>query len=272
MVKYRDEQEAVHNYDSTQYITPDGYTSDIAVFTIISEKSSETGDRKTKEPDDKKLKIMLIRRAEFDAEGEPNMEGGKWGLPGGFVEGVRKETAVAAAARELEEETGVNGLFLKHFGVYDEFGRDNRGWIISSVHYAIAPELALNKRKASDDADTVQLFTMEEAFKLDLAFDHLKIITDAVKLIEKDMIESPVARNFLPKEFTISELQRVLLTVSDNPRITNNSVFFAKVPKLPFVEKVYDQEGNLKKTERNSFRPSQLYMFNDAEIIKSIWE
>ena len=272
VVKYNNEHEALENYDSTQYITPDGYTSDIAVFTIISEKNNEVGERKTKEPDHKKLKIMLIRRALMDAEGEPNIEGGKWALPGGFVEGNRKESSIQAAARELEEETGVSGLFLKHFGVYDAFGRDKRGWIISSAHYAIVPELQLEKRKASDDADMVQLFTMEEAFALDLAFDHRKIIADALQFIEKDMMETTVARNFLPEAFTISELQRVLMTVSTHSRITSNSVFFSKVPKLPFIEKVFDQAGNLMKTERNSFRPSQLYTFNDVVFTKSIWE
>ncbi|WP_087973225.1 NUDIX domain-containing protein [Oceanobacillus rekensis] len=272
MAKLKNEQEAIDNYDSNKYITPDGYTSDIAVFTIISEKDNRAGERKIKEPGKKVLKIMLIKRAELDAEGEPNIEGEKWALPGGFNDGSKKETAIDAAARELEEETGVHGLYLKHFGVYDEFGRDKRGWIISNAHYAIVPEQRLKKQKATDDAEEVQLFTMEEVFKLDLAFDHRKIISDALKFIEKDLVETKVARNFLREEFTLSELQGVLMTVSNNPRITNKSVFFTKVPKLPFIEKVFDEEGNLKKTERNSFRPSQLYKFNDLEVVKSIWE
>ncbi len=37
------------------------------------------------------LKLMLIRRASKDAKGNPNIEGGKWALPGGF--GSDKETA-----------------------------------------------------------------------------------------------------------------------------------------------------------------------------------
>ncbi|WP_227001901.1 NUDIX domain-containing protein [Virgibacillus necropolis] len=268
MAKHNNEQEALNHYDSNDYITPDGYTSDIAVFTIISKKNNE----KTKEPDNKELKIMLIRRASYDSEGEPNIEANKWALPGGFTDGMKRETAMQAAERELEEETGIKGIFLKHFGVYDAFGRDKRGWIISNAHYAIVPEQKLIKRKAADDADDVRLFTIGEALHLELAFDHWKIISDAVRLIERDLIETTIAKNFLPEAFTLSELQRVLLTVSDNPRITSKSVFFAKVPKLPFVEKVYDREGNLKKTERNSFRPSQLYTFNDVDIVKSIWE
>ena len=32
------EEEILKHYDSSKYKTPDGYTSDIAVFTIISEE------------------------------------------------------------------------------------------------------------------------------------------------------------------------------------------------------------------------------------------
>lgn len=183
----------------------------------------------------------------------------------------KRETAYTAAKRELKEETNVEGLHVKHFGVYDEFGRDPRGWMISNAFYAIVPEENIGQREANDDAAEVELFDIDEVFKLDLAFDHRKIIKDALKFIKKEMIQSTVAKNFLPKEFTLSELQRVLLTVGDDPRISNDSVFFTKVPKLPFIEKVTDKEGKPKKTNRNSFRPSQLYSFNDFEIIESIY-
>ncbi|MEH6996067.1 ADP-ribose pyrophosphatase, partial [Neobacillus drentensis] len=39
-----------------KFITPDGYTSDIAVFTITSENNGEY------KPQIKRLKIMLIKR------------------------------------------------------------------------------------------------------------------------------------------------------------------------------------------------------------------
>lgn len=265
MAEYRTEEEFLKNYNPSKYTTPDGYTSDIAIFTIVSEKLLE------KAPPKMKLNIMLIKRAEKDSDNNPNIEGGKWALPGGFVDAPKKETAYMAAKRELKEETNVDGLHIKHFGVYDEFGRDPRGWMISNAFYAIVSEKNIGHRQASDDAAEVELFDIEEVFKLNLAFDHRKIITDALKFIKKEMIQSTVAKNFLPKEFTLSELQRVLLTVGDDPRISNDSVFFTKAPKLPFIEKATDKEGKPKKTNRNSFRPSQLYTFNDFEIIESIY-
>ena len=257
--------EVLKHYDSAKYTTPDGYTSDIALFTIISEKTEE------KAPPKMQLKMMLIKRAELDSEKRQNIEGGKWALPGGFVNAEDKETALEAARRELKEETNVEGLHIKHFAVYDQIDRDPRGWMISNAFYAIVPEEVLEERRASDDAAEVELFGMDEVFALDLAFDHRQIIKEALSLIKRELITTTIARNFLPKEFTLSELQRVLLTVGDDPRISNDSVFFTKAPKLSFIEKVLELDGTPKKTNRHSFRPSQLYTFNNVEIMESIY-
>ena len=73
MSKYQKEEEVILNYNSNKYITPDGYTSDIAIFTITNVEEEINSYKKKKA-----LKIMLIQRAELDAEGEPNIEGGKW--------------------------------------------------------------------------------------------------------------------------------------------------------------------------------------------------
>lgn len=262
MGKYNTEEEMLEHYDANEYVTPGGYTSDIAVFTIIS---TEVGMHK---PPVKELKLMLIQRAEKDAEGEPNVEGGKWALPGGFVQ--PDETAFEAASRELEEETGVTGLKIKHFGTYDKPGRDKRAWIISNAHYAIVPEDKLLQRKASDDAADVQLFTLEEIKKLDLAFDHEQIINDAIWNIKKDMALTTIAKNFLPKEFVLSELQGVLLTVLDESWIKLDSQFFRKAPSLPFIEKVM-VKGELKKSNRWSKNKAQLYKFTEFEPFVSIY-
>ena len=262
MVQYNTEEEALENYDSNKYVTPDGYTSDMAIFTIISE---DVGAYK---PPKKTLKLMLIKRAEVDAEGQPNIEGGKWALPGGFIN--QDETAYEAAVRELEEETHLSVAKLKHYGTYEKKGRDRRGWIISNAHYAIAPEHQLKERKAGDDAAEVQLFDMEEVAQLNLAFDHEQIIDDALWYIKKDMALTTLAKNFLPKEFVLSELQSVLLTVLDEPWIERDSQFFRKIPSLPFIEKVME-EGEPKKTNRWSKSLAQLYMFNDEEPFISIY-
>lgn len=251
-------EKALQQYDVKKYRTPDGYTSDIAVFTITSEQKEEF------KPAEMELKIMLIQRSALDSEGRPNIEASKWALPGGFVE--ETESAFESAQRELMEETGVTGIHLKHFGVYDKPGRDPRGWIITNAHYAIVPETMLVHRQANDDADKVELFTVEEVLNLDLAFDHREIIKDAIKAITNDLLQTTVARNFLPTHFTYSELQAVLMTVTDDPAIRLKQSFQRKIKMLPFIEEVPGETTN-----RTSKKPTKLYRFNDMEVGSSIY-
>ncbi|WP_342744291.1 NUDIX hydrolase [Bacillus alkalicellulosilyticus] len=214
---------------------------------------------------------MLIKRDDQDSEGNPNIEGNKWALPGGFID--PDETGYEAAVRELEEETKVSNIHVKHFGVYDKEGRDPRGWIISNAHYAIVQEQALQNREASDDAKEVKLFSIDEVFQLDLAFDHETIIKDALEYIKRDMLETTVAQNFLPTEFILSDLRDVLLSVAPVSVLGTKSSFFRKAPTLPFIELVTTATGEAKTTipTKNSKRPTRLYRFNHTEIVNTIY-
>ena len=250
--------EALSQYDIKKYRTPDGYTSDIAVFTISSKKPD------AHKPPKMTLQLMLIQRSMKNSEGDINIEAGKWALPGGFVD--YSETAYQAAKRELEEETSVKNIHLKHFGVYDTPGRDPRGWIITNAHYAIVPENYLIERQANDDAADVRLFSIEELNKLELAFDHKLIIEDAIKENKKDLLQTTVAEEFLPKEFTYSELQALLATVTNDPAILSEQNFSRKIKTLPFIEEVPD-----KTTNRTSKKPAKLFRFKKMDVVKPIY-
>ncbi|MGD7009632.1 NUDIX hydrolase [Metabacillus sp. 84] len=257
MEKKNPNHEALEHYRVSDYRTPDGYTSDIAVFTLHSEKMEH-------KPPVVSLMLLLIKRTEMTAEGIPNIEGGKWALPGGFVQ--PDETALEAAHRELLEETGVRGIHMKHYGMYDRPGRDPRGWILSNAHYAIVPEDALKDRRAEDDAAEVQLFRLEDLDSIQLAFDHSRLITDAIREIRSDLLQTTAVKNFLPGEFTYSELQAVLLTVTDDPAIKSDQSFARKIKTLPFIK---EAEGKM--TARTSKKPAKLYRFTDLDVIKPIY-
>jgi 8-oxo-dGTP diphosphatase len=99
---------------------------------------------------------------------------GSWALPGGFVEAG--ERVLAAASRELFEETALEGDALELLGVYDTPGRDPRGPTVSAVYLlrtADQPSV-----RGGDDAREARWFALDALPAL--AFDHAIVIADAV--------------------------------------------------------------------------------------------
>ena len=114
-------------------------------------------------------KILLIKRGR-----EPFK--GKWALPGGFVEyGERVEDAVI---REFKEETGLDTEIKALVGIYSDPKRDPRGHTVS-IAYLL--ERKGGEVKGGDDASDAKFFDIEGL--PELAFDHAKIIGDALRLI-----------------------------------------------------------------------------------------
>lgn len=138
------------------------------------------------------LEILLIRR-DLDAAAE----GGAWALPGGFVTTAAPagqpwragiETERAAAVRELYEETGLAVQALEpalvEVGVYELGGRDprdsERAWSRSTVFRLELPDaLAAAPIAGADDACDAAWLPLD-ALPLRLAFDHARIIADAL--------------------------------------------------------------------------------------------
>jgi 8-oxo-dGTP diphosphatase len=103
---------------------------------------------------------------------------GYWALPGGFVE--YGETVESAAVRETKEETGLNVELDRIVGVYSNPERDPRGHIISICFLA---QKTGGMLMADTDASDVRWIELNTISEIDIAFDHQKIIDDAVKLL-----------------------------------------------------------------------------------------
>ncbi|WP_404870985.1 NUDIX domain-containing protein (plasmid) [Kitasatospora griseola] len=129
-----------------------------------------TADVAAVDPDGR---VLLIER------GHPPFQG-LLALPGGHVDAG--ETGLAAAVRELYEETGVQvaPADLAFIGVYDEPDRDPRGRYVGVAYLARVP--AHTEARAGDDAATVQWVPLDSPPE-QLAFDHARILADARRII-----------------------------------------------------------------------------------------
>ena len=114
-------------------------------------------------------KVLLIQR-------KHDPFAGCWALPGGFVEAGEQVTE--AARRELREETGLTAGPLQLLGVYDTPGRDPRGWTVSVAYLDLRDrEEAVS---GADDAADARWLEVEAGRLRALAFDHARIVEDAI--------------------------------------------------------------------------------------------
>lgn len=120
---------------------------------------------------DRAGRLLLIKRK------SPPFKG-CYALPGGFVE--HGETVEEAARRELKEETGVTVESQRLVGVYSDPGRDPRGQVVS---IAFLMKARAARPTAGDDAAAAE-FVADWRSK-PLAFDHAKIVADAIALLPK---------------------------------------------------------------------------------------
>jgi 8-oxo-dGTP diphosphatase len=147
--------------------------------------------------DDEDLKVMLIQRDLPPFEGE-------WALPGGFVQ--VDETLDAAARRELEEETGLQKVFLEQLHTFSALDRDPRERVVSVAYYALV-KLGDHRVQAATDARDAAWFPFNDVPSL--AFDHAEILGEALVRLRGKLRNQPIGFELLPKKFALSQLQHL---------------------------------------------------------------
>jgi 8-oxo-dGTP diphosphatase len=180
---------------------------------------------------DEHLDVLLIERAQAPFEG-------RWALPGGFVE--EDETLEDAARRELEEETGLKVKNLLQLGAFDDPKRDPRGRVISLAFVAVVAR-GEAVPTAGSDARRVGWFRAAQPPKL--AFDHRKMLSNALELVQQRAQTATLAFELLPRKFTLSQLQRVLELLTGQKRDKRN--FRKKVLALDVLEELPEVEDGV---------------------------
>lgn len=151
------------------------------------------------------LKVLLIQR-----KTEPFRN--CWAIPGGFVE--INESVDVAALRELEEETGVQNVFLEQLYTFGEPKRDPRERVISVAYYSLV-HLEKHTVRAASDALNACWFPIHHLPPL--AFDHQLVMDMAIKRLQGKVAYAPVIFNLLPPKFRLNQLRRVYEIILEHP-------------------------------------------------------
>ncbi len=147
------------------------------------------------------LKVLLVRRGEAPFEG-------MWAIPGGFKRPT--ETLDEAAKRELAEETGVDvPSLLTQFGAYGDPERDPRMNVVTIAYIAVLRDVGA--LVAGTDAADAGLVPVSDVLKgrIELAFDHLRIVRDALERVRVELEVTGIATAFVGATFTLAELRTV---------------------------------------------------------------
>jgi 8-oxo-dGTP diphosphatase len=147
------------------------------------------------------LHVLLVRRGEAPFEG-------MWAIPGGFKRPT--ETLDEAARRELAEETGVDvPSLLTQFGAYGDPERDPRLNVVTIAYLAVLRDVG--EVEAGTDAADAALVPASDVLneRINLAFDHLRIVRDAVERVRVELEVSGIATAFVGTTFTMAELRAV---------------------------------------------------------------
>lgn len=218
------EKEFLNSYNKNEYEKP-SVAVDLLVFTVK----------------DDRLKIVLVRRNEHPFKDMLS-------LPGVFV-GIN-ETLDEAAARGAREEAGLADIYFEQLYTWGDIDRDPRMRIISVSYLSLTPSEKLTL-SAGSRTSSAELYDVEELIASDeeLAFDHRKIIEYGRERIRNKTEYSRIAFEFLPKEFTLPQLQRVYEILLGKPLYKAN--FRRRV--APLIEETE------RMTSGDAHRPSRIY-------------
>jgi 8-oxo-dGTP diphosphatase len=222
--------------DPAQYCYPyprPAVTTDVVLFTLRQ----------------RRLQLLLIRRAR-----PPHA--GMWALPGGFLD--MDEDLDRCAARELAEETGLQGLYLEQLYSFGRPDRDPRGRVISVAYYALAPAQRLATPSAASDAAEVAWYPLNALPAL--AFDHADIIAMAHQRLAAKLEYSSIGLQLMPETFTLSELQQVYEAVRGQPLDKRN--FRKRMLALGEIE----ETGRLRRNGQH--RPAREYRIKHPQRVE----
>ena len=127
-----------------------------------------------------------------------------WAAPGGLIKA--DESLDQAAKRQLSIKAGLKNVYLEQLYTFGEVNRDPFGRVVSTAYFALIPSAGI-KPKTSREYGDIRWFGIGTLPRL--AYDHKKIISYALERLRAKVGYTNIVYGLLPREFTLSDLQKV---------------------------------------------------------------
>lgn len=155
--------------------------------------------------------LLTVHDGELQVQLVPHPGAGlRWALPGTFVR--PGERLADAVLRSLREKAGVTGVAPQQLHVFDEPGRDARGWVLSVAHMDVVPfgELPAGVELVSvAELVGARAAQVPNAQQPVLPYDHAQIIDYAVAQVRSQYRISPDPGGLLMPPFTLKALREL---------------------------------------------------------------
>ncbi len=184
---------------------------------------------------------------------------GRWSLPGRRVRD--DESLDGAAHRALDELAGIAApdAHLEQLRTYGEPHRDPHGRVVSVAYIALTPH---PPEPRAAGGVTARFFAVDEVLDgtLALAYDHERIVPDAVERARSKLEYTSLATAFVDEPFTLADLRRVY-----------EVVWGVELDAANFRRKVVSTPGFVAPTDDHAQpgpgggRPARLYRRGTAE-------
>lgn len=211
------------------------------------------------------LKVLIIRRG-VDA----NSKNTRMALPGDLI--YDTENLDEAAARILNELTGLDGIFLEQVGAFGDPNRiktkGDQDWlksirakpearVVTVAYYSLVKmtDCVLAPASFAMSAEWVAVHDIKE-----LAFDHFNILQSALKKLKEKLDTQPIGFNLLPEKFTIGQLHKLYEAILDKKIDKRN--FRRKIIKLNILTNLNEKQTGV------AHKPSRFVKFNEKNYRK----
>lgn len=177
------------------------------------------------------------------------------GFPGGLIH--PKETGRDSALRHLKAKAHIDPdhVHMEQLFTFSKVDRDPRGRVVAMAYLALVPWADLSDDERMD-TDEAWWSPISRATKL--AYDHAEMLDVALERLRARVHYTTLVSKFMPKEFTLTELENVYEAVIGKDLDKRN--FRKKILKLDVLKAL------AKKKQGGPFRPAELYKFASSTI------